>query len=226
MGVYSMGGHDRLDYGQMAWRGSLVQTIAADYERPLAKRGSPVTGRRPAAGTGRNSQLRLLAAEFDRCYAIVYRYLLHRLFDAELAEELAAQTFYKAAVAIHRLPGDAKGVRLWLLRTATNLANSQHRRTRLRRLLLGRFGATIPTVTQPESVSKSIDGNRPARVRAAVLALRPKYQAVVVLRYFAEMSFDEIAAIVGCRPDAVRARLSRAIGELRERLGNRCSVNS
>jgi RNA polymerase sigma factor (sigma-70 family) len=196
-----------------------VQTIAADCERPLAKHGSLVTGQRSPAGTGGNTRPRLLAAEFDRCYAVVYRYLLHRLFDAELAEEFAAQTFYKAAVAIHRLPGEAEGVRLWLLRTATNLANSHHRRTRLRRLLLGRFGAARPAVTEVESVSKSVDTNGPARVRAAVQALRPKYQAVVVLRYFAEMSFDEIAAIVGCRPDAVRARLSRAVGELRERLG-------
>jgi len=148
----------------------------------------------------------------------VYRYLLHRLFDAELAEELAAQTFCKAAVAIHRLPGDAKGVRLWLLRTATNLANSHYRRARLRRVLLGGFGHTARTVSQHEPVSDSIDEDRPARVRAAVQALRPKYQAVVVLRFFADMAFGDIASVVGCRPDAVRARLSRAIKEMRERL--------
>ena len=195
-----------------------MQTTAIGGNPVVSERDRPATEQARLAETGRNGPLGLLTAEFENCYAVVYRYLLHRLFDAELAEELSAQTFYKAASAVHRLPDDVRGIQMWLLRTATNLANSHHRRTRLRRLLLGRFGATRPTTTQPESVSKSVDGDRPARVRAAVQALRPKYQAVVVLRYFSTLSFDEIASIVGCRPDAVRARLSRAVSELRERL--------
>jgi len=183
-------------------------------------------GQTEAVVPGRDGSLGLLASEFEWCYAVVYRYLLHRVFDPELAEELTAETFYRAAASIHRLPPDARGVQMWLLRTATNVGNSHHRRMRLRRLLLRRFGTTKPTVTESESASDSTDGQRPARVRAAVQALRPKYQAVVALRYFCGMPFEEIASIVGCQPGAVRARLSRAIGELRERLGDRCSVNS
>ena len=175
-------------------------------------------GQTQAVVSGRDGSLGLLASEFERCYAVVYRYLLHRVFDPELAEELTAETFYRAAASIHRLPPDARGVQMWLLRTATNVGNSHHRRMRLRRLLLRRFGTTKPTVTELESASDSTGGQRPARVRAAVQGLRPKYQAVVALRYFSGMSFEEIASIVGCQPDAVRARLSRALKELRERL--------
>jgi RNA polymerase sigma-70 factor (ECF subfamily) len=172
-----------------------------------------------------DSQLGRLGDEFPASYAAVYRYVAHRLFDAELAEELTAETFYRAAASVAGLPADGRAIRVWLLRTATRLVNGHYRRLRLRRLLLGRLGSKERTVTDTEPGSASSDGQLAARVRAVVLALRPKYQAVVVLRYFAEMSFDEIASIVGCRPDAVRARLSRAIGELRERLGDRCSVN-
>jgi RNA polymerase sigma-70 factor (ECF subfamily) len=161
----------------------------------------------------------VLTAEFGRLYAVVYRYLLHRLFDPELAEELTAQTFYRAAANVDRIGGDVRPIRLWLLRTATNLANTHHRRRRLWQLALRRFAREKPLTTESESAPDSTHGQRLARVRGVLLALRPKYQAVVVLRYYAQMSYADIAAILGCREDAVRARLSRAIKEMRARLG-------
>ena len=145
--------------------------------------------------------------------------MLHRLFDQELAEELTAQTFYRAAASIRRIRGDATQMQVWLLRTATNLANTHHRRTRLRRLLLGRFARTRPTTVDPGPSSDCTDGERLACVRAVLLALPVKYQSVVAMRYYAQMSYDEMAAILGCSTDAVRTRLSRAIKDMRERLG-------
>ena len=59
-----------------------------------------------------------------------------------------------------------------------------------------------------------------ARIRAAVTRLRPKCQAVVVLRYFTRLSIQEISDVLGCRQDAVYTRLSRAMKTLRERLGS------
>jgi len=162
--------------------------------------------------------LAAFSGEFDRLYVAVYRYLLHRLFDAELAEELTAQTFYQAARFIPRMNGDVGALRIWLLRVATNVANTHYRRRRLRNLVLHRLSVQKPTATGLESPADSTTGQRLARVRAVLLALRPKYQTVVVLRYYAQMSFADIAAVVGCREAAVRARLSRAIREMRQRL--------
>jgi RNA polymerase sigma-70 factor (ECF subfamily) len=62
-----------------------------------------------------------------------------------------------------------------------------------------------------------------ARIRAALLALRPKYQAVVALRYYSQLSVPEISEVLGCRQDAVRTRLSRAMKAMRDRLGSRRS---
>jgi RNA polymerase sigma factor (sigma-70 family) len=177
-------------------------------------------GTRPKSAFG-GTAIETLAADFDRLHATVYRYLLHRFFDPELAEELTAQTFYNAAVYISRLDSDIRQIRVWLLRAATNLANTHYRRQRLRRLFLGRLARENPATTEPESASNPTDGKRRAHVRGVLLALRPKYQTVVVLRYYVQMSFAEIAAVLGCREDAARARLSRAIREMRQRLGSR-----
>ena len=169
-----------------------------------------------ALGSG-SAPLELLVADFPRFYAVVHRYLLHRLFDAELAEELTAETFYKAAATARRLPGNAAGLRAWLLRVATNLANTHYRKRRLHQLLLGRFAKKTLQTTEPDP--KPDTDPRSVRVGGALTALRPKYQAVVVMRFYARLSIREISEVLGCRQDAVRARLSRAINEMRERLG-------
>jgi RNA polymerase sigma-70 factor (ECF subfamily) len=158
-----------------------------------------------------HAALHSLASDFGRLYTVVHRYLLHRLFDAELAEELTAETFYKAVTASGRLPSDSGHMQYWLLRTATNLANTHHRRKRLHELVLRRFPNTRPVVTGQEGET--------TRVRAALQALRSKYQSVVVLRFYSQLSVREISVVLGCGQDAVRARLSRAMKEMRERLG-------
>ena len=172
-----------------------------------------------SATASRTRALDRLNADFEGLYALVYRYLLHRFFDPELAEELTAQTFYNAATHLSHRNGDIRQIRVWLLRTATNLANTHYRRNRLRQLFLRQSARSRPTPTEPRSAPDSASGQRLARVRGVLLALRPKYQTVVVLRYYAQMPYDDIAEVLGCRPDAVRARLSRAIREMRERLG-------
>jgi RNA polymerase sigma-70 factor (ECF subfamily) len=160
--------------------------------------------------------LALLAADFGGHYTVVHRYLVHRLFDTELAEELTAETFYKAVAASRRFPEDPGRIRQWLLRTATNLANTHHRRQRRHRLLLRRFPYTGPVVTE-----RGADGDEiSARVRTALMALRPGYQAVVALRYYSQLSVQEISEVLGCRPAAVRTRLSRAMKTMRKVLGH------
>jgi RNA polymerase sigma factor (sigma-70 family) len=164
--------------------------------------------------------LALLASDFGRLYAVVHRYLVHRLFDAELAEELTAATFFKAATASRQIPKDPRHMQWWLLRTATNLANTHHRKNRRQRLLLRRFPYTRPMATEPRVDADTGQGQDPARVRAALMTLRPKYQAVVVMRYYSQLSIQEIAEVLRCRRDAVRTRLSRAMKDLRQRLGH------
>jgi RNA polymerase sigma-70 factor (ECF subfamily) len=169
----------------------------------------------PAAATA------LLDAEFDAFYATVYRYLLHRVFDAELAEELTAESLYRLARSIRRVRPRRREMQMWLLRIATNLANSHQQRLHRRRLLLKRWlkgQATTMTVAASHAASDS--AAQAARVRSAVAALPTREQAVIVLRYYSQLEYEDIAGILRCQPDAVRTRLSRAIKRLRERLKN------
>jgi RNA polymerase sigma-70 factor (ECF subfamily) len=183
-------------------------------ETPAVTADRPECVDRPAAIS---TAYALLDAEFDTYYGIVFRYLVHRVFDRELAEELTAETFFQAARAAPRITPERHAVQLWLLRVATNAANSHQRKHRWRQVLLGRWaygaGACVAALSDVDGSSEG------PRVRAALEMLSPADQAVVALRYYGQSSFEDMAEILGCRPCVVRQRLSRALDRLRKRLG-------
>ncbi len=174
-----------------------------------------------ASTPSRDGPLDVLALHFEPFYRRVYAYLVHRLADPELAAELTAESFYRAAAQHGRLYGNERQIEAWLLRTATRLADSHYRRARLHRLLLGRFVRTRPeAVTEHPLAGGHTD---PARtpVQEVLRKLPPKHQSVIVLRYYLEMSIDDMAVVLKCSPGTARTRLSRAIKEMRRRLGVR-----
>ncbi|TDU91295.1 RNA polymerase sigma (SigV) subunit [Kribbella voronezhensis] len=52
----------------------------------------------------------------------------------------------------------------------------------------------------------------------ALAQLPPRQRACVVLRYFDELSVDETAATLGCRPGTVKSQTTRALDRLRAEL--------
>ncbi len=63
------------------------------------------------------------------------------------------------------------------------------------------------------------DESRRRQVQGALKSLAVKHQNVITLRYFMNLTFEEIGEILGCRQEAVRVRLSRAIAAMRRQLG-------
>jgi RNA polymerase sigma-70 factor (sigma-E family) len=76
-----------------------------------------------------------------------------------------------------------------------------------------------PTWATPERQADPADqaGLRLA-MRQALLDLPQAQRAVVVLRYYEDMSETQVAAILGCSVGTVRSRANRAVHRLRETL--------
>lgn len=90
---------------------------------------------------------------------------------------------------------------------------------RLRRASTRREGvvASVPDAGQPDGSAVVLD--REATWQA-VLALPPRQRAVVVLRYYEDLTEREIADVLGCRPGTVKSQASAALATLRTRLGD------
>lgn len=157
---------------------------------------------------------------YDRYYPRVARYCLRRLFDRTLAEDVVSDVFLKVASHIRGFTGRTEtDFRRWLFRIATNAVNAHLRQSRRRQELWeaaarGRhwdhLGSSPPSPADRDVL------DWPA-VYQALLEFDERDQAIVMLRFFADCTCDEIAAVVDATPGAVRTALSRTLSRLRDR---------
>lgn len=76
-----------------------------------------------------------------------------------------------------------------------------------------RWQAETPTESLPETVVES-DMTAGLVVRAALTRMRPERRELLVLRYYADLSEADIAAVLGVAPGTVKSRAARALREL------------
>jgi RNA polymerase sigma-70 factor (ECF subfamily) len=76
-----------------------------------------------------------------------------------------------------------------------------------------------PVLAPPGGPFEALEaGERRRRVQDAILELTPAYREVVVLRHFAELSYEEIAAALNIPEKTVKSRLHTARQQLGVRL--------
>ena len=126
--------------------------------------------------------------------------------DRWLAEDIAQTALARAYVAWRRVSraGDPDA---YLRRI---LINSSHRRFRRHRVSEQPGDPPETPVDGPADLV----GER-AALLAALRQLPPRQRAVVVLRYWEDLTDAQIAAALGCSAGTVRSQLSRALAKLR-----------
>ena len=129
--------------------------------------------------------------------------------DAHAGEDLLQSTLLKTWSAWARV-SRAENPDAYVRRVMVNTAM----KTRLRR-----WRGELPTETLPEvagpDAARTVD-ERDA-LTTAVRRLPPRQRAAVVLRYFADLDDQEIAAALDCSVVTVRSQISRALRALRVR---------
>jgi RNA polymerase sigma factor (sigma-70 family) len=124
------------------------------------------------------------------------------------AEDCFQETFLAALRAYPRLD-NASNLRGWLLTIAHRKAIDHHRAN-------GR--KPIPVAEVAEVAVEDGIPEPDERLWAAVGALPPKQRAAVALRYGSDLPHNEIAAALGCSPEAARRSLHEGLKRLRKEL--------
>ena len=151
---------------------------------------------------------------FRRHYARVQSLCARLCGGADAADDLAQETFLRALRHRHGFRGDARFT-TWLYQVARNVC-LQHLADAARdRAARERWQAEAST----DSLSATGEGDlddRAAVVTAAMARLDPSHREVLVLCRLDELSFNDVAAILGCTPGAARVRAHRALRALRD----------
>lgn len=154
----------------------------------------------------------------------IYNVALRMLQDPEEASEAAQKVFLAAFTNIRRFRRDAK-FSTWLYRIAVN-----HCITRLRKrppgvhVSLDDSRDEMPLANRlasPGSHEQDLlreEGRR--RVRAAMQRLPAEQRAVVELKFFQDLTFEEIAAVCEVPLSTIKSRLYSGLDTLKLRLGD------
>jgi RNA polymerase sigma-70 factor (ECF subfamily) len=157
-----------------------------------------------------------IGAVYDQYFSEVYRYVLYRVGDESLAEDMASDVFIRLLEAVKSGRGPESNLKGWLIGTASHII-SDHLRKKYRR----------PEEELPESLpdlglgpASEVDQREQNRlVRGAYSKLTSEQQDVLALRFGAGYSLEETASRMDKNVNAVKALQFRALAALQREIG-------
>jgi RNA polymerase sigma-70 factor (ECF subfamily) len=146
----------------------------------------------------------------------IYRYIIHRVSDTQLAEDLTGDVFMRALKAVGSYQDQGKPFVAWLYRIAHARVVDHYRRSSRRPAEADVEGEPIAVTTD---MDVAILRRQAAKaLREAIANLTDEQQQVVILRFIEGQSIETVAQIMDKNPNAIKALQHRALRALAGRL--------
>ncbi|MFD5682144.1 MULTISPECIES: sigma-70 family RNA polymerase sigma factor [Streptomyces griseus group] len=178
-------------------------------------------------GAGQEPELLARARSGDReAFATLYnahapevsRYILGRVRDVHLAEDLVSETFLRALSRIGTFTWQGRDFGAWLVTIARNLVVDHFRLSRTRlEVVVGDALDTDAVVDSAEDMGlRELAAVEAAdTVHAALLVLSPEQHAAIQLRYLNELSISETARAMRRTEGSVKQLTFRGLAAMR-----------
>jgi len=167
---------------------------------------------------------------FDFYYDKIINYVFRRTLDVEYSKDITSNVFLKALDNINsfKWKNGIDSFNAWIFKIATNEINQYFRKQNRYKLIIDdpeiRFNLKSEDNLAFE-IEKKIDNDKYLIILSkAIKELKPIYQDILHLRYFEEMSYNEISEILNKNESTVRVYAKRAIEEL-ERVLKKDAIN-
>lgn len=152
----------------------------------------------------------------ERYAGAVFNLAYRMLGDASEAEDASQEIFLRAYTNLERFD-QARKFSTWLLSIGSNYCIDRLRRRRFAWLTLDDAVAAVPSPARGPERSALEREERDA-VQQALLRLPPVYREIAILRYWNDLSYEEIVQATGLPESTIKTRLHRARRMLAEAL--------
>lgn len=159
-----------------------------------------------------NGQVKDYETLVNKYQSAIFNVLFQMLQQRETAKELAQDVFVKAYEHLDTFNYRSKFFS-WIYRIAINTALSYQKKQQRYVSLEG-----VPHDVDRPAEDRLVEKESSTLLRAAVNRLKDKYKTVIVLRYFEQLSYAEIAAVLDIPEKMVKSRLFDARQLLRGHL--------
>ena len=157
---------------------------------------------------------RLMATHTDRVFALAWGVLQ----DREEAKDAAQEVFIKLHNVLRKFP-PSDNLSAWLYRVCLNHCIDRKRRARRPRVdLTDEDWERLQGSERDEPEFRACQSETGRIIGKAVDTLPERQRLVFILRHYKLLSINEIGEAIGCTSGAIKAHLSRATANLRDRL--------
>ena len=150
---------------------------------------------------------------FDQIYEMhfqkIFRYVMVRVNDRDIAEEVVSNVFYKAMKKLHMFRWRSIPFSAWLYRIAANEISNYYRKRKRGSNIADKVKVEMEIELPPEEEPMSYEF-----IHGYIAQLPERDQEIIVLRYFEKLSFADIAEITGKKENTLRVNLHRALKKL------------
>ncbi len=157
---------------------------------------------------------------YDAHMKDIFSYLMSRLGDRALAEDLTSETFMIALTKIDTYVYKGKPFRAWLYRIAINEMNKhfrENKKTARTHNVLKHEGASLSPAADKDMKDQE-DKDREkvhlSMLNEAFEQLKEKEKNLLSLRYFDDLAYKEIAEVMGITVSNVGVKINRALKRL------------
>ncbi|MEH6889911.1 sigma-70 family RNA polymerase sigma factor [Bacillus sp. JJ864] len=142
---------------------------------------------------------------------VVYHYLRKLGVETKEAEDIVQDTLYKALLFMEDIPLDR--LTPWLFRVAINHHRDIYRKTkRLNPIALESAVLIGQKSLEDVMLTKELQGE----VQEILETMNQDYKHILLLKYEYELSYKEIANLLGMKEDTVKTNLYRARNQFKE----------
>jgi len=164
----------------------------------------------------RDLDQQVIGAVYDQYFSEIYRYVLYRIGDVTLAEDIASDVFVRLLEAAQNNKAPQTNIKGWLIATASH-AVADHLRRKYRRPeepisdAMPDYGSSVISEVDQREQNRS--------VQSAYAQLSPDQQNVLALRFGQGYSLEETAMHMNKNVNAVKALQFRALAALQREVG-------
>ncbi len=155
---------------------------------------------------------------YDRYFQQMYRFVYSRVRDQNAAEDVTSEVFMKALRGIGRYQHTGRPFSAWLYQIAVNAVNDRYRSARPTEDIDAQIAISA---AGPGIEELALQQDELRRIWSIVERLPRAQRTAMVLKFQEDMKIDDIAAVMGKTPGAVKLLIHRGVTRVRESMGAR-----
>lgn len=150
---------------------------------------------------------------YDRYFGQIYRFVYSRVRQQAAAEDVTSEVFVKALRGIGRYQDTGRPFSAWLYQIAVNAVNDRYRAARPAEDIDAQIGLSA---SGPGLEDLALQQAELRQIWGLVERLPAAQRTAMVLKFQEDMKIDDIAAVMGRSPGAVKLLLHRGVGKVRQ----------